>query len=281
MQRMRRVDPKHYTKEYYLTDCTGYNEFKKSFGRILESRYKRIIAGIKIKKGIKVLDIGCGRGEIVFWAAKHGAKAFGIDYAKDAIALAKTSAKTYAKEIQKRVHFTVTDAKKTPFPNTSFDIIFFIEVVEHLYPEEQEKIIKEIHRVLKQNGILVMHTAPSKWFNDYTYRYYCYPLSRILIGAWNTITKKSYPHLLPWKLLRTDSHTVMHVSEPDYFSLNKLFKHAGFAGKITSTNITVLKPVLSWKDVAYNAIIYLHPLSTIFPFNVLWGNDFFAVFKKQ
>jgi len=75
----------------------------------------------------------------------------------------------------------------------------------------------------------------------------------------------------------------MHVNEPDYFSLCRLFQKTGFRGSIYSTNITVSKPLISWKDRLYNMLVYLNPLSYYFPFNIIWGmiimpylkNDYF------
>ena len=108
---MKRVDPKVYTKDYYLNDCSGYKEFKQSFGKTLELRFLEMIKYFDIKANTRVLDIGCGRGEMVFYAAGKGAEAVGIDYSKDAIALAKVAQKKQQKTIQNRTKFIFMDAK--------------------------------------------------------------------------------------------------------------------------------------------------------------------------
>lgn len=278
---MRRVDPKHYTKEYYLFDCNGYHEFKRSNGTELELRLEIAVKKIPIKRGMKILDIGCGRGEIVFWAAKKGAEAIGIDYSKDAIELANKALSKQPKEIKEKVKFQVMDGKELSFKSKSVDGVVMIEVWEHLYPEEQEEILKEIFKILKDDGFLFIHTAPSKWFNDFTYRFYCYPISSLLVGVWNIFKKNKYPNILPWKQIRTDSHKIMHVGEPDYFSMKKIIKENGFYGKIRSTNITVLKPEVSFKDKLFNFLIYLYPLSKFYPVNAFFGNDFIGIFRKK
>src|ERR1035437_147901 len=107
---MRRVNPKVYTKKYYLSDCTGFSEFKKSFGKILEPRFIELIKYFRIEPDIKVLDIGCGRGEMVFYAAHEGASAVGIDYSKQAIQLANLAKNKQNKIIQKKAEFIVMDA---------------------------------------------------------------------------------------------------------------------------------------------------------------------------
>lgn len=278
---MKKVESSVYTRKYYLSDCTGYQEFKKSFGEILEPRLARIVKDIPLKKGMKVLDIGCGRGEMVFWAAKEGTEAVGIDYSPSAIKLAKQAQKKKSLAMRKKTQFIQMEAETLKFPDETFDAVFLIEVLEHLYPQQAEKVLSEIKRVLKDKGFLFVHTAPSRWFNDFTYRYYCYPVSIIVVGLWNFLSSKKYPNLAPWKNLRTKYHKLMHVNEPNYFYLKKLFSKFGFKGAIKSTNITVLKSVLSWKDALFNFLVYLHPFSNYFPLNILWGNDFIAVLRKN
>jgi 2-polyprenyl-3-methyl-5-hydroxy-6-metoxy-1,4-benzoquinol methylase len=279
---MKRVDPKHYTKEYYLTDATGHEEYKKDYGKTLEPRLERIVKEIPLRKGMSVLDIGCGRGEIALWCAGNGAsKVVGIDYSKNAVDLAKKALRHSSKKIQKKVIFKLEDAKKMKLNDKSFDLVIMTEVLEHVYPEEQEIIFQKTQKLLKDDGTLFFHTAPSKWFNDYTYKYWCYPISTILVGINNLITQKDYGNLAKPSDVRTDSHKIMHVNEPDYFSLKKVTRKCGFKGNIKTTNVTVAKPNLSWKDELFNLLVYLIPISSNFPFNVIWGNDFYAVMKKD
>lgn len=279
---MRRVHPSAYTHEYYLTDCTGYREFKKKFGLKLEPRLARITAEMPLPRDLRVLDIGCGRGEMVAWAARKGAShAEGVDYSTAAVLLAKKAQKNWPKSLKNRTNFRHMDAKKLKFPDASFDAVFLVEVLEHLYPEEQVVVMHEVYRVLKSDGFVFAHTAPSRWFNDYSYRVWSYPISSVLVGAWNKLLRKNYGNLLPPDKLRSKSHKIMHVAEPDYFSLKKLFADTGFFGGIGSTNITVLKPVISWKDTLFNFIVYLHPFSKFFPLNVFFGADFYAILRKK
>ncbi len=274
---MRRVNPKVYTKKYYLTDCTGYKEFQESQGDKLEPRFKEIIKFLTSVKGKRVLDIGCGRGEMVLYCAKKGAIATGIDYSKEAIVLAKSIQKKKSKNIQKKTNFFVMDGKKLKFKDSFFDLVILTDVAEHLYSEELDIMFEEIKRVLKENGKLIVHTAPNKWFNDFGYRYYSYPLSTVLVFFWNLLFKGSYPNIARPKDLRTDSHAVMHINEPTYFSLKNLYKTHDFYGSIRSTNVTAKKPIISVKDTLFNLIVFLHPISTIFPFNIVFGSDFISL----
>ncbi len=277
----RQVNPAVYTREYYLTDCTGYHEFKRNYGRTLEPRLREVVKYIDVKKGMKVLDIGCGRGELVLWAAAKGADAVGIDYSLDAIKLAQLALKKRKKELKGKASFQLVDGNELKYPSNTFDLVIMTEILEHLYPEEQAKITKNINKILKPGGQLFFHTAPSKIFNDYTYRFWCYPISTLLVSLSNLFTGHKYGNLAPWKEIRTESHRVMHVNEPSYLSLKRIMEKEGFQGEIKSTNVTVLKPELGWKDKIYNFCVYLHPLSKSFPLNVIWGNDYLALLKKQ
>lgn len=276
---IKSVDPSVYTCEYYLTDCTGFEEFKKSYGEELEPRFKELVKYFKIIKDMKVLDVGCGRGEMILYAAKNKANAYGIDYSKSAIQLANMVKNKQEKEIKNRMNFNLMDAKKLKFGNSSFDLVILTDVVEHLYDNELDVVFSEIYRVLKKDGILVVHTAPNKLFNEITYKYYSYPVSTFLVNFWNFITRKKYPNIAKPELLRTSSHEIMHVNEPTFFILKNLFRKHKFDGSIMSSNITAKKQTLGIKDVLFNFFVFLYPFSKTFPLNVLFGSDFISVLK--
>jgi len=277
---MRRVTPKVYTKKYYLTDCTGYNEYKKSLGEEFEPRFKEIIKYFAIKPNTRVLDVGCGRGEMVLFAAKMRAEGFGIDYSKNAIALANSLKKGKPFVLQQKMHFLAMDAKCIKFADSYFDTVILTDVIEHLYSEELEIVFKEIKRVLKNEGQLIIHTAPNRLFNDYGYRYYSYPISTLIVSIWNIFNKNKYPNIEKSGKLRTDSHSIMHVNEPTYFSLQRLIKQYGFKGSIFSSNITVKKPIISFKDSLFNFLVFFHPISRKFPLNVFFGSDFICILEN-
>jgi len=278
---MRRVNPEVYTASYYLTDCTGYQEYRRSWGAVLEPRLARMVSHIPLQPAAAVLDIGCGRGELVFWAARRqAAQAIGLDYSSAAIALANKARAHFPQSIRARTKFLHHDAKRLPFPAHKFDAVFMTEVLEHLYPAEQDLVFKEIARVLKPGGFLFVHTSPSRVFQDYTYPLYCYPLGRLIVNIWNTFTSRRYPHLGAPQSLRTSSHRVMHVAEPDYFSLRRLFSRHEFRGRIRSTNVTIAKPILGPKDSLFNFLVYLVPISNFPPVNILFGNDFYAILRR-
>lgn len=278
---MRRVNPKVYTKDYYLNDCTGYEEFKKSYGNKLELRFIELIKHFEVKPNTKVLDIGCGRGEMVFFAAKHGAEAVGIDYSKSSMELARVAWNKQSKKVQDKTKFLHMDAKNLKFNDNFFDLIIMTDVVEHLYPEELDLSFKEIKRVLKSNGKLIIHTAPNRLFNDIFYKFYCYPMGSLLTSLWNFINRSNYPNIASPNQIRTDSHLIMHINEPTYFSLSRLYKKYKFEGELNSSNVTIRKPILGIKDVIFNFLVFMDPISRKFPFNIFCGSDFISTLTNK
>ena len=149
---MRSVNPDIYTQEYYLTDCSGFAQFVKSSGKYLAPRFLELLSYLKIKPGMRVLDIGCGRGELSFWAAARGAKVVAIDYSPAGIRLAREALKKLPKAVQKNVTLKLQNAKELDFPPESFDLVLLIDVVEHLYREEQDRVFAQIASLLKRGG---------------------------------------------------------------------------------------------------------------------------------
>ena len=217
---------------------------------------------------------------MVFYCASKGAKVTGIDYADASIKLANLARSKQSKVIQKNTNFFKMDAKSLKFTKSYFDLIFMIGVVEHLYPGELEIVFRQIRKVLKKEGKLIINTAPNKIFNDVIYKFYCYPISSLITFFWNKLLNRNYPNIAKPSEIRTESHYIMHINEPTYISLFKLYKKFHFKGNIVSTNTTVIKQKITMKDVFFNFIVFLHPFSKRFPLNILFGSDFTSILTK-
>lgn len=154
-----------YDEAYFLTACEGYDEFLRTEGEHLSRRLRQAFAFAAVEAGMTVLDIGCGRGEIVRHVVRIGARGFGIDYAQAAVRLS-----------QRTMHnetgvygIARANARHLPFADAQFDRVLMFDVVEHLQPWELEVTLQEAKRVLKPGGQIVIHTAPNRWYDVYAY----------------------------------------------------------------------------------------------------------------
>lgn len=154
-----------YTEDYYMNDCGGYDDFKSSNGTKIEQRLQDVYNLINPVKTDRILDIGCGRGELSFALSSSGADVTGVDYSADAIKIAK---KTYdgKRDNLKYVQADIFQMNQLDV----YDKIVMADVVEHIEQDVLEKIFEKIAHSLNDNGILVVHTAPNK-----DYYKYCYP----------------------------------------------------------------------------------------------------------
>lgn len=138
-----------------------YNRFSDQWeGKInsqeTEKRLK-IIFGKLLKpselKHKKFLEVGCGLGYFSHKAYELGAGVTGVDIGSSLIKINRGKTPD--------ARFIVASASKLPFEDELFDVVLSTEVIEHV--DKQEKALKEMIRVLKKGGILVI-TTPNRFF---------------------------------------------------------------------------------------------------------------------
>lgn len=102
-----------------------------------------------LKKGVSLLDIGCGTGYGAAQLGKKGVNVIGIDHDKEAINYAK-------KRFGNQAIFKLGIATNLKFSDDSFDTIVSFELIEHL--KNPVLFLKEVKRVLKTSGRLILST---------------------------------------------------------------------------------------------------------------------------
>lgn len=213
-----------YDRDYYLSECDGCVQFNNSRGKVLGKRLKKMLGLAAPEPGMQLLDVGCGRGELVLHSALSKAFAWGIDEAAEAIAISRETLNFWKSEypwIDRHAHFQQADGRHLPFDNSFFDTAILTDVVEHLAPEDLKQTLQELRRVLKKGGRVVIHTSPNKYYIPVTGRLFAL-VSRLLYGR---------PHVIPWRirplLPRGLQHDV-HVNEQSRASLKRILKKTGF-----------------------------------------------------
>ena len=276
---MRNVDSDLYTTEYFLVENAGYEEFNKSYGSIIDARYKKALEVADVKPGMKVLDLGCGRGEIVISCAKKGVQSIGIDYSASAIDLAKEALEKQPEEVRKNVQFIQLDGKTLAFPEETFDCIFLLDFAEHLYPEELDLVFKNAFYYLKKGGKLIIHTAPNKlFFVGYVY----WRLMRIFLNI--LLRRKERPPKNP----RNRYQILMHVNEMTPFQLRKHVRTNGFRKiKIWLHSCGWLgvrwidSPLSNPRVLLGRIIMELFPLSLIYPLKLFFFESIWCLARKE
>lgn len=218
------LPPHLYSEEYFLTACEGYEEWLASEGEHLSRRLAAAFRVAAVGPGMAVLDIGCGRGEIIRHCARLGADAFGVDYAPVAVRMTRDLIQTeQSNPPPGRMGVCLADAKRLPFPDEHFDRVLMFDVVEHLYPWELHQALLEARRVLKPDGRLIIHTAPNRWYNQYAY-----PLVRLVRTAMGQ--GANYPP--DPRQFGVAANVHVHVNEQSLFSLRRALARAGFRSKV-------------------------------------------------
>jgi len=116
---------------------------------------KRLAISIElasINENSIILDIGCFEGDLLkqIRELNSSCKLYGVE-----------KHKADFKQIE-NCDFRIADAEHLPFDEKFFDSVFILDVLEHI--KDYEKVINEIHRVLKPNGICIISGPTESWF---------------------------------------------------------------------------------------------------------------------
>jgi SAM-dependent methyltransferase len=118
------------------------------------------IHGYSASKGLKVLDVGCGNGYVLYQYARHGAEVTGVDLTQTAIELSRKRFALGGLSGQ----FREVDGNNLPFPGDHFDIVCSMGVLHHI--SNPQPMVNEMFRVLKPGGrLIVMLYHRHSWKN--------------------------------------------------------------------------------------------------------------------
>ena len=121
----------------------------------LEGRWEKVAREMtkhyKLPKNPKILDVGCGKGFLLFDFLKviPDAEIYGIDISEYAINNSKEEIKN---------HLQVGNAIKLPWPDDYFDLVYSINTFHNLHNYELDKALREFERVGKQNKYICVES---------------------------------------------------------------------------------------------------------------------------
>ena len=154
----------------------GYYYNEKFWSKVIPD----FIEFYSLKDGDKILDVGCGKGFMLydFKRANPNFKLEGVDVSDYAISNAKEEVKNNVK---------TGNAKKLDYNDNSFDLVISITTVHNLDLEDCKLAIKEIERVSKKNKFITVDA-------------YSNEKEKELMYSWN-LTAKTILHTDEWKKL--------------------------------------------------------------------------------
>ncbi len=205
-QPQKQVDASLYDENYFAAHCRGQEQAGEIGTGELHEIFRRALACAVPKPGERVLDYGCGRGELVYECARRGCFVTGMDVADAAIEWTRKTVSSLPEEVRNRVELRTCRAEDVRLEPDSLDVIFMIDVIEHLYDWELELLMPRIKKALKQNGRLIIQTP------NLLYENFFYPLKRVL----------EFPFTLIKELSRVIRRTGKRKNAREFFT--KLFK---------------------------------------------------------
>jgi SAM-dependent methyltransferase len=146
-----------------------------------------------VRRGSRVLDLGCGEGMLALLKRKDVFLA-GVDFSPELVGLARRNGYDVA---------SVAEVNRLPFATASFDYIVSLDVLGHIPFDEKDALLAEIRRVLKPGGV-TMHGVES--------------LNRELHGDYASMSEERLAHFI-----RIDGHIGLEVDEEIAARFRKFF----------------------------------------------------------
>ena len=107
-----------------------------------------------LPKGSLILDLGTGRGKLLFEMADMGFRAIGLENNPDVIKRGNNQIQD--KGLDKEIRFLEGTALDVPLVDESFDAVVDVGLLHHIKPEDYAAYVAEAHRVLKPGGFFFL-----------------------------------------------------------------------------------------------------------------------------
>jgi 2-polyprenyl-3-methyl-5-hydroxy-6-metoxy-1,4-benzoquinol methylase len=154
--------------------------------RLRREAIKQVISERRLPPRPVMADIGAGVGDVIE-SMPENAMRIAVAYSSEDLTLAR-------KACGDKIRFVNASAFALPFASESIDIVLCLEVIEHL-PDDRAAL-KEMARVLKSAGIMVLSVPSHHYFPDYLE----------LIGHYRHYSSESLGRLLATQNLRIVRH---------------------------------------------------------------------------
>jgi 2-polyprenyl-3-methyl-5-hydroxy-6-metoxy-1,4-benzoquinol methylase len=100
----------------------------------------------------KVMDFGCGRGQLTCALALQGFQTYGVDISQDALKIAGK----LASKLNCTAAFHLVRNNKLPFPSEYFDAVLSFWVFHEIGKDRLSRVVKELHRTVRKDGFVLV-----------------------------------------------------------------------------------------------------------------------------
>ena len=100
----------------------------------------------RLRKGSKILDIGCGTGHVARYLSKKGFNVVGVDLSERMLVTAKQKSP--------QSDFYLMDVREIKFKPQSYDAVLCLFVLNHVDHKEAKKVIGKMSKILRKKGHL-------------------------------------------------------------------------------------------------------------------------------
>lgn len=140
------LEIRHTPQPGYDWVASAYNAFDYGTVAQLDSLYYWFFKLLKVERGRRLIDVACGRSQLVRLANRLGLNALGVDFAPAPLSQLRQAG---------RGQYAVADGQALPFPADHFDYVTSIGSLEH-YPDMAQGV-RELARILKPSGAALIY----------------------------------------------------------------------------------------------------------------------------
>jgi len=158
-----------------MTYTCAYWKKAKNLDQAQEAKLELVCQKLGLKPGMRVLDVGCGWGAFLQYAAeKYGISGVGITVSKDQAVLAQQNCREFPIEIRFEDY---RELKKSGEKMEKFDRIVSLGMFEHVGHKNYKTYMKIMYDSLKPGGLFLLHTigrddtsyATDEWIAKYVF----------------------------------------------------------------------------------------------------------------
>lgn len=242
-----------------MTYSCGYWKRATTLDEAQRDKYDLIARKLGFKPGMRILDIGCGWGGF----AKHSAEHYGVEVV--GITLSEKQA-AYARKVCEGLPVQIVIQDYRDLEGT-FDRIIEIGMFEHVGPKNFRPFMEVVHRSLKDDGLVMIHTigsnrtselASDPWLDRYIFPNGHLPsvtqIGQSIEGLfvmedWHNFSTDYDKTLLAWSANFDKNWAKIHSSYPDPFYRMWKYYLLCCAGSFRARTIQLWQIVLSKQGV--------------------------------